>query len=73
MISGLKQPDSGEAPLFRTPHDLIHQTLADCAVLHVRLNRDRAYAGDGRPLPEEVAAHNSPVGFGHDRVDVIAG
>ena len=51
---------------------VLHQPSADRAVLHGRVDGDRADADDRRGLPEEVAADHPAVHLGHDRVDVAA-
>jgi hypothetical protein len=68
--ASLKQSDASEIPRRRTLMHSIHQTSADCAILHRRINRDRPDACDRVSFVEEIAADNTAISFSDNAVEL---
>ena len=64
----LNQPHSGEVPLRRTLVHRVHQTSANRAILHCRIDRDRSNTCDRIAFVEKIAADNLPIDFRDDRI-----
>jgi hypothetical protein len=72
VVAGLHEADAGEASRACPLQHVLHQPPADRAVLRRRVDGDRADADHGSGLPEEIAADQTAVQLGHDRVDIVA-
>jgi hypothetical protein len=67
--SGLKKPDSSKASLGSTVQHGLHQPAAYALALHLRINGDRAYAGNARAFIQTVTPHNFPVKLSDDGIE----
>ena len=66
--SSLDEPDTSEILRRRAIMHSVHQTPADGAILHRRINRDRPHACDHIAFVEKIAAHDAPINLRHDAV-----
>src|SRR5262249_2747343 len=70
VIGSLYQPPPREAPLDNPLKDIVHQLAADRAILHRRIDSDRADAGDSRTLVNKVTAYDPAVEFGDHPINI---
>ena len=68
MIARLDKTNTGKPFGHRARVDRIHQTAAERAILHGRINRDGTNSGDRVSFVEKIAPDHTSVHFGDDRV-----
>src|SRR5215475_5641125 len=66
--ASLNQPDTGEILFSRALMHRVHQTPANGAILHSRINRDWTNASNRVAFVQKIAADNPTVDFRNDRV-----
>ena len=66
--SSLNEPDTGEILLCRALMHRFHQTPANRAILHRRIDRNRSNACDRVAFIEKIAADNPPIDFCNHRI-----
>lgn len=68
VITGLKEPNAGNALFCSSRHAVAHQCATNSLILHSRINRDRSDACNRRPLIHKIAANDLVIDFGNDSV-----